>query len=180
MERLTKPELRQLFLSKRKVLSDKVLKDKIIVDKFINSLDYNKAKKIFCYVSSQYEVNTIELIKRCFTENKTVCVPRCLNKNGDMNFYIINSQSDLKPGMYGIMEPDENCEVCYPSDGDVIIMPGICFDRSGYRIGYGKGYYDKFLNCRNMLKIGFCYAECLIDYVPRDKYDIPADVVITD
>ena len=65
------------------------------------------------------------------------------------------------------------------SNNCVCIVPGICFDKNGYRIGYGKGYYDKYLSNKSIYKIGICFKECLIDNMPHDLYDIKVDLIVS-
>ena len=97
-----------------------------------------------------------------------------------MNFYLINSLNDLQTGYHGIMEPITNKLVTNFKEC-VSITPGICFSYDLYRIGYGKGYYDKFYSkYNNIYKIGLTYNDCLISNIPIDDLDIPVDKIITE
>ena len=96
-----------------------------------------------------------------------------------MNFYFINSINDLKLGYFNILEPTTTKQVMSYNNA-VCITPGICFSHSKYRIGYGKGFYDKFFDKFNIYKIGLCYKDCYIDIEFNNKYDIKVDEVITD
>ena len=95
-----------------------------------------------------------------------------------MYFYYINSLNDLKNGYFNILEPTTNKKVIDFKD-TTCIVPGICFDINNYRIGYGKGFYDRFLSNKNIYTIGLSYKETLIKKIPIDKYDINLNEVIT-
>ena len=90
---------------------------------------------------------------------------------------ITGNVDELKKGSFDILEPTSNDKVT--SNNCVCIVPGICFDKNGYRIGYGKGYYDKYLSNKSIYKIGICFKECLIDNMPHDLYDIKVDLIVS-
>ena len=114
-------------------------------------------------------------------DNKKIALPYCTDKDGNMSFYYINSFDDLITGSFGIREPDiTKCKIAVPDDNTLIIVPGLSFDRFGYRLGYGKGYYDKFLSKHKIKTIGLCYKECLVEKIDTDKFDYKIDEVITD
>ena len=171
-----KESLREKYKIIRKNIIDKTNKDNQIYEKVISNNKVINSKKILIYVSLNDEVDTLKLIKY-FLTNKEVAVPKI--ENGIMNFYYINSLTDLKKGLYNILEPQTK-RIVTDFTNSIIITPGICFDIFNYRIGYGKGYYDKFFKKHNnTYKIGLCYDECLIDNTYNDSYDIPVDEVIT-
>ena len=108
------------------------------------------------------------------------CEKHCEAKieNNIINFYYINSLNDLKVGLFGILEPTTQ-EKVNNYENTTCIVPGICFDKNNYRIGYGKGFYDKFLSNKNIYTIGICYKETLINKIPIDKYDISLNEIIS-
>lgn len=171
-----KQKLRNKYLNIRKNINNRNIKDNLIYDKVINDKDINNYDLVLIYVSYNYEVDTIKLISY-FLKKKRVAVPRI--DNGIMNFYYINSLDELKKGYFDILEPVSN-NIVNDYSNAVSITPGICFDKRGYRIGYGKGFYDKFYSKYNVYKVGVCYKECLIDRLNNSEYDIPVDKVITD
>ena len=99
-----------------------------------------------------------------------------------MEFCVITSFSDLEKGMYGIYEPKKDCTVLEAEKitDSVLIVPGLCFNDEGFRLGYGKGYYDRFISRYKGYSIGVCYKEFMTDEIPTDEYDKPVDTVITD
>ena len=139
--------------------------------------DFINAKTVFTYVSFENEISTYKIIEKCFELNKKVAVPKCVDNN--LEFYYISSFSDLKNGSYNILEPITNLQAT-DFKNSICITPGIVFDKKGYRVGYGKGYYDRFFKEYTGIKIGLCYKECLIDDVFHDEFDVAVDYVITD
>lgn len=152
----------------------------IIAGKLLNIPELQKANVVFCYVSIRGEVQTRSLIRSLIICGKKVCVPRC-GKDGIMDACYINGPDDLVPRPpFGIPEPDMDAEVADPSDIDIIIVPGLAFDRSGNRLGKGAGYYDRYLNKCRAFKCGVCFDEMLVESVPADVYDITMDMIITE
>lgn len=171
-----KKELRKKFREIRKNSDRKV--DEIICKKVINCPEVQKAGNVFCYISVNDETDTSKIIEWLFEKGKTVTVPLCLEK-GKMIAVKINSFEDLKEGMYGIPEPVSHLE--YDKNKlDLIIVPGLAFDKSGYRLGYGGGYYDRFMAEAKAFKLGICRSCQLTDSLPFDEFDIKADMVITE
>lgn len=173
-----KRELRKKYLLLRKNISDKEKRDMIIFDKVINNCRVIKASTILIYVSLDDEVNTKRLIDYFLRNGKRVGVCKVLGK--DMQFYYINSFNDLGVGYKNILEPKDYCLQINDFNNCISITPGICFNVSGYRIGYGAGYYDRFYEKVNPYKIGLCYKEFLIDEAFNDIYDVAVDEIITD
>ena len=158
----------------------KVKLDKKITDKFLALEEYTSCKVLFAFVSSDIEVDTMEIIKRALADGKQVAVPKCTDKMGHMEFYFIKSLEDLKVGYFSILEPvTDICVKAEEYDG-LCIVPGLCFDYQGFRIGFGKGYYDRFLQNFNGTTVGICYSKCVEKELPRGTYDKSVDVVVTD
>ena len=98
----------------------------------------------------------------------------------EMDFYVIHSDDDLRTGHYGIREPDPfRCEKAVISGKALCIVPGLCFDRRGYRLGYGGGYYDRFLSTHKVTRVGICYSYFMVNELIYGKYDVRMDKVIT-
>lgn len=171
-----KEELRSKYKLIRKNITDKAFKDKLIFDKIISNEKVIESKLILIYVSLEDEVDTINLIKY-FLGKKSVAVPKVVGNQ--IKFYIIKSINDLKKGYFNIYEPVTNNEVNSFRNA-VSITPGICFSKYNDRIGYGKGFYDRFYLDNKVYKIGVCYKECLINENFGEELDIKVDIVITD
>lgn len=159
----------------------KKLLDKSLAQSFWSLEEYRQCKNLFVFVSSKIEVDTMDIIERAFNDGKQVAVPRCTDKKGRMEFYYISSMNQLEKGAFGIMEPNEEiCEQVKDLDDGLCIVPGICFDMFGYRVGFGKGYYDRFLERFGGITVGLCYSKCTEHELPRGNYDRPVDILITE
>ena len=162
---------------KKQELDFKILKRLL---NFTQGSDY-KGKLILPYVSNGFEIDTVKFIEALISDGCKTAVPRCKNNSNIMDFYYINSLSDLEAGAFGISEPKSFCEKVTDYENSLCIVPAICFDRNGYRIGYGKGFYDRFFSKNKcILKIGLCYEDFLIDRIFTDENDISVDFIITE
>jgi 5-formyltetrahydrofolate cyclo-ligase len=177
---LKKQKLRTELLDTRRDLSKEFVFSKSlqVIEKLITLQEYKLAKSVMFYVSLEKEVLTIDLLKKELEKNdKKIIVPIINDK------IIVASRlkcfSDLKQNKFKIFEP-ENFEK-FDSKIDIILIPGVGFDKKGSRIGFGKGYYDKFLfNKNDSLKIGLCFEECIVDAIPLEEHDVLVDIVITE
>lgn len=146
-------------------------------NKLFNTDLWKNANSIYTYVSYNGELDTYNIISQAFIENKRVFVPKTNDKS--MSFFEIHDiKTDLKPGAYNIMEPVTAGEDI--SREGLMIIPALAFDTKKYRLGYGGGFYDRYLsrpNTHTKLAIGFDFQ--IIDKIPADEYDIPMDYIIT-
>lgn len=175
--------LRKNFRSIRQALvsGDKSSLDEKIFFRIINNQAFKSAEIILTYVSTEIEVDTRKLIEFCFENKKTVAVPRCIDGTRDMDFFIINSLEDLEPGSFSVLEPKLSCKKLTEFDNSVCVVPGLAFDMKGYRLGYGKGYYDRFLNrVSDMYRIGLCYCSCTVQELMHGRFDVPVHALITE
>ena len=155
--------------------------DKALTENFVSTSEYKSADVLLAFVSKDIEVNTTEIIKRAFEDGKKVAVPKCRTEETLMDFYYIKSFDDLVKGAYNIMEPDEEkCEKLTDFSQGLCMVPGLVFDRDGYRLGFGKGYYDRFLGDFKGVSVGVCYSRCTENQLPRGYYDKPVDLVVTE
>lgn len=173
---MKKEFLRKKYKEKRDNIKNKVTKDNLIYQKVINNKDILSSKTLLIYISINSEVDTIKIINY-FLYAKNIAVPKIIDNN--MYFCYITNLNDLTPGKYNIPEPT-NENIVTDFDNAICIVPGICYDKENYRIGYGKGYYDRFLSKNKIKTIGLCYKECMIEKIDNDKYDYKIDEVITD
>ncbi|MBR5246448.1 MAG: 5-formyltetrahydrofolate cyclo-ligase [Clostridia bacterium] len=178
---MDKKETRKLLLQKRKEIpkEKKVIYDKEISKKIIESDFYKNATQVLVFASTENEFDTRFIVEKCRTDGKKIFYPICLDKEGKMEFKKVESHEDLAIGMYKIFEPKEICVKYKPDKSDIIIVPCLSATESGYRIGYGKGYYDRFLEKFNGVSICPCYDEMLSDNLPTDKFDMKINVLVT-
>ena len=154
--------------------------DLILQEKLLQTEEYKNTKTLLAFVSKDIEINTEKIIEQALADGKTLALPKCKEENL-MDFYIVNSLSQLKEGYYGLLEPDpEKCTMLKDTANTICLVPGLAFDREGYRIGFGKGYYDRFLLDYNGVTVGMCYAKCVHESLPKGYYDRPIDILITE
>ncbi len=152
--------------------------------KRIISLDcFIKSEVILTYISTELEVDTKKIIEYSIKVGKKVAVPVSSAKNLTLNFYFINSVNRLKIGNFSILEPDaktsEFCDVGRLQKF-LCVVPGMVFDLNGHRIGYGKGYYDRFLKKYSCQTVGLCYEFDLLKSIPKGQNDVPVDLILTE
>lgn len=153
--------------------SKKILESLEALDLFIN------AKNILFYYTNGSEVNTVPLIEK-ITKHKKVFLPRIVGKN-EFIALEFTGQEKLKKGAYDIPEPSLEEERGDEKNLDLIIVPGVAFDKEGVRIGMGKGFYDRFLSkMEKVPRIGLAFNEQMLDQLPKDPYDENVDIIITD
>lgn len=174
---MIKDLLRKKYKEIRDSIENKKEKDSLIFNKLINLEVYRCAKVVGIYYSTQSEVDTIKLIEYSLSLGKVVCLPKV--KEDLMDFFIIKSLDDLTIGSFNIMEP-KNTKKIDKNEIDLMIVPGIVFDINNNRIGYGRGYYDKYLCGVKAYKIGLAYNEQIIEKIETGEHDIKLDMVITD
>lgn len=141
---------------------------------------WKEAKTIGVTVSKTPEVDTFQIIRRAWEEGKQVVVPKCLPKTKEMSFRLLSRFDQLETVYYGLFEPIE-CETqeVTPSKIDLIIVPGVAFSDRGYRIGFGGGYYDRFLATYTGHTVSLAFDPQLISTLPVEEHDIPVEKIIT-
>lgn len=173
--------LRKIMRDKRKSMdnSEKKIADESIKNKFLASNEYKNAESIFVYVSTNEEIDTLQIIKSALDNGKKVSVPKVI-RSGIMKAIRIKSLEDLSDkNFYGILEPDINGEDC-SEEIDLSIVPGLAFTSKGERLGYGGGYYDRFFCAyKKSIKISFCYKYQVVTNVYNSEYDVSIDRIIT-
>ena len=174
-----KANLKEEMLGKINLLSiDEVLEKSRQIENSLFGLEhYIKSKTVMYFVSFNNEVYTHEMIKKALG-NKTVVVPKV--SQHEIEPSLIIDFENLIPGKFGILEPIETMRIAYKNI-DLVLVPGIAFDLDGHRIGYGFGYYDKFLKkVPKAVKIGLAFDFQVVDIIPRETHDVPVDLIVTD
>lgn len=176
-----KKDLRAAFSVKRSNIKDKKEKDIAICNALLDSDIYKASDEILCYSSFGSEIDTAAIIAAALNDGKKLFLPKCTDKYGNMTFYQVTGFDNLVEGTYGIKEPDINkCREETNFYNALCIVPGLSFDRNGHRLGYGKGYYDRFLEKFTIKTAGLCYNDLISDSLPADKYDIPVNYIFTE
>ena len=180
---MEKKKVREEIIKKRNKFSLEIKKeyDELIFKQLINSDIYNKSKKIFTYVSFGSEVDTKGFIEYALSDNKEIYVPKTDKVNKEMIAIKINSLSNMNVDNWGILEPKDVDKNKIGKEFDLIIMPGVAFDRYGNRIGYGGGYYDKYISQIEDLsnRISLAYDFQVVKSIESESHDIKVNGIIT-
>lgn len=172
-----KAELRKQVLQEMKTLSQeqKQAMDRALTERFLKHPFYQEAKTIATYLSFPHEFQTQELIEQALKDDKKVLIPKTYPK-GRMDFVVYNPQQLVKTS-FGLLEPQGDLEVVEPSQIDLILVPGLAFTTEGYRIGYGGGYYDRYLEHFTGHTLSTVYP-CQIQEFNFENHDIPVQEVL--
>lgn len=173
-----KARLRKQLLDARDALSLDFIKitSKQIQDNLRKIDFFRSAESIAAYYSIGSEVHTQDILQEILNSGKQLSLPKVI-KN-DLVFKKISSFSELEQGNFSVMEPKDRCETV--KDLDVIIVPAIALTREGFRLGYGFGYYDKFLHGKKLTTIALSYAKQIIKSFPHDEHDVKINYIVTE
>lgn len=177
----TKKEIRAAVKKSRREAKPSVIRadsDKIC-DAFLALPEYKKADCVFAYMDCKNEVETKKVIEQCWKDKKTVAVPKVFGEI--MRYYAITSYDDLEEGYFGIREPkSEELEEVIRENG-LMILPGVAFDEARHRVGYGGGFYDRYLEQHpDMKKIAFAFEFQVFPKVPFETFDRQPEKIITE
>ncbi|HJB94805.1 MAG TPA: 5-formyltetrahydrofolate cyclo-ligase [Candidatus Mediterraneibacter intestinigallinarum] len=179
----TKEEIREKYRKIRAQIPSETRKhaDNQIAERLFNRPEYRDARIIYCYMSFKDEADTASIIDESLRLGKQVALPRVSGKR-KMEFFFISGQKDLVTGFMGIKEPAGYClEASAPSEDALVLLPGLAFDRSGARLGYGGGFYDTYLakhaGCK---KAALAYSAQIAPEIPTEPVDVKTDMIITE
>ena len=176
-----KNEIRKKFKEKRRLMekSEVSKKSRFACEVFLKSEMYKNAKTLMLYIPLGNETDTTEIIKRAFADGKKLIFPVTDERTGVITPCYATTETEFEKGAFAVNEPVvKNCASA--KDIDVIIVPGIAFDKKGRRIGFGKGCYDRLLKNTSAVKTGFCYDFQLCDEIPAEEHDVKMDCIITE
>ena len=173
---MDKKELRAYFKEIRKNIKEKDEKSLIITEKFLNTEIYKNSKTIMLYYPLSDEVNTLFLFERAKKDGKKIVFPKTITETREL-IPVLYTNGFVK-GAYNIFEP---LGEIFPKECiDVVIVPALSADSNNFRLGYGGGYYDRFLEDFKGKKVTFLFGELKTDKLPTEETDIKTDIVITD
>ena len=177
-----KGDLRRAFRQRRREKINRAAADAAIARRVLDSSAYGQARVLLGYAALPEEIQTDGILRRALAEGKALYLPRCLDDAGQMAFYRVQALEDLESGSFGVREPSLAApQYNMDLDGQALcLVPGLCFDNKGYRLGYGKGYYDRFLAKFRGATLGLCYNYFLQDCLPVGDYDLPVQQIATE
>ena len=180
-----KAKLRTRALAQRDALDlDQIeIGAQAILERVLGLAEFQRAAVIHTYVSSkENEVDTRELIHISLEQNKQVVVPVVEQGVETMRHAVLGGMNELVNGPMGLVQPDPRMAAWLDDAGaiDLVVVPGIAFDRRGHRIGFGGGFYDRFLATVSCAKVGLCYDELVLDAIPDETHDVAMDIVVAE
>ena len=137
---------------------------------------YSNSQNIACYSPIGSEVNTNNIMLNILEQGKNLLLPRVVNDN--LEFYVVPNLEKLEKGSFEIMEPKDSCKKAERID--CVLVPTIAVSKSGVRLGYGNGYYDRFLSSTDAIKISLTYSKQIVKSIPADSHDIKIDWIVTE
>ena len=178
VENSEKTSLRRLWLEKRDSFSaDFIDIASKKIQKNLKKIDvYRAARTIACYYSIGSEVKTYNILQEILSEGKILALPRV--EDDELVFCNVRKLEDLEKGEFGIMEPKQNCSLT--SEFDAILVPAIAMTREGQRLGYGKGFYDRFLADKKSATIALAYSKTILKNIPSSKNDVKIQWIVTE
>ena len=177
-----KAELRAKRRRRRESLSPEHKKelDHRIAERVTSLYQYKNAETVMIYASTAIEVDTFEIIERALADGKKIALPRCIKGTRNMEFHYISSFDDLERGAFNVLEPKEELEIVTDYSDTLMVVPALSLDSFGYRLGYGGGYYDRYLARYDFDTVGICYAEDYMYRMLHGRYDCPLGLIVTD
>lgn len=177
-----KKELRKKYLEQRKALDAKYRADaeSRALQNLVSTKEFSLADKLFLYYPIKSEADPLPLLEIARSQGKKVAFPKCNKEDLSMKFFEISSHDDFSLGAYNIPEPkDELCEL-KADEKTLCIVPALLYSKDGHRLGYGKGFYDRFLANFEGISAGFTYDAFVVHGLPHDAFDRKLDMIITE
>ena len=175
---MDKKELRRSIRERKRAMTAEeiVMRSQMLGLLFIQSEAYKNAKTIYGYLPYNQEVRTVPMLEQALRDGKRVAVPKCYGD--EMKFIFMDDLSQVEKGYAGIPEPIADGPVA-DDETALVLMPGLAFDPQGHRIGYGGGFYDKFLSREpNHPTLALCYEFQMLPHLDTEEHDIPVDTVL--
>ncbi len=175
---MDKKQLRSIIREKKRAMTPEEIREKsrILMEKLLKTKLYQNAGTIYGYLSYNQEVQTLPILERALADGKRVAVPKVYGE--EMRFLYLEDLSQVAPGYGGIPEPIADSPVAEDPHA-LVLMPGLAFDREGHRIGYGGGFYDRFLAKEpEHPTVALCYEFQMVENLPVESFDVPVDLVL--
>lgn len=175
---MNKQQLRQAIRQRKRAMTQEEIEDRSrsLCEKFLKSDDYRRCTCLYGYLPYNQEVRTWPILHQALADGKQVAVPKVYGD--EMKFIYLTDLTQVAAGYAGIPEPIADGPVAEQQDA-LVLMPGLAFDPQGHRIGYGGGFYDKFLSREpGHPTVALCYEFQMVDHLETEQFDIPVNTVI--
>ncbi|MBE6598809.1 MAG: 5-formyltetrahydrofolate cyclo-ligase [Ruminococcaceae bacterium] len=180
-----KDDIREVYKQRRLEMSveERQRRDEAVCRAAESLVSFRYAEFVLLYAATQGEIDVYSLAQIALDKGKTVLFPRCDKKTHTMKYHAVKSLDELVEDSYGIPEPPESNPV-YDAEKEVgsavCFVPGLVYDKAGYRLGYGKGFYDRYLSSFSGCTIGVVYSDYILNEVPRGRFDVSVDILLTE
>ena len=180
-----KDDIREVYKQRRLEMSieERQRRDEAICRAAESLVSFRYAEYVLLYAATQGEIDVYSVAKTALEKGKKVLFPRCDKKTHTMKYHSVKSLDELVPDSYGICEPPEENPI-YDLENQkgsaVCFVPGLVYDKAGFRLGYGKGFYDRYLSGFSGCTIGVVYSDYILNEVPRGRFDVSVDILLTE
>lgn len=180
-----KNALREKYRAMRREMPDdeRLRRDNAIAEAAAAMVSFRFAEYVLLYAPTGEEIDVFPIARKAMELGKKVLFPRCCKEDHTMNYHVVTSLDELSPDSYGIPEPPKDAPVYDPArdtGSAICFVPGLVYDREGYRLGYGKGFYDRYLSAFSGCTIGVVYSDYVLKTVPRGRYDVKVNILLTE
>ena len=177
-----KNELRQKYRALRDSFGEEFIRiaSESACTNLAKSKEFINADTVLLYYPIKNEISPLPIIELCSKLGKTVAFPACKMEDTTLVFKETHTLDDLSPSTFGLLEPNEDCEEINCSKNALCIVPALLFSNDGHRLGYGKGFYDRFLESFEGISVGFSYSSLVLESLPHEAHDIPLDLIVTE
>ena len=182
MNTTNKNELRQKYRALRDSFGEDFIEkaSALACQNLINSREFLTADTILLYYPTKNEISPLPIFEICLKMGKTVAFPICQKESTTLLFRKTSALNELFLSSFGIFEPTSDSEQITPNEKTLCVVPALLFSQNGHRLGYGKGYYDRFLKNFNGTSAGLSYSSLVLDSIPHDEHDVPLDMIVTE
>ena len=163
--------------------AEKDRRDAAICRAALSLVSFRHAEYVLLYAAMENEIDITPIAKEALARGKKIAFPRCDKESHTMRYHMVSSLSELAPDAYSILEPPADAPVYDPDTAvgsAVCVVPGLVYDRAGYRLGYGKGFYDRYLSAFSGCTLGVVYSDYILPSVPRGRYDVSVNILLTE
>jgi 5-formyltetrahydrofolate cyclo-ligase len=163
--------------------AEKKRRDDAICRAAISLVSFRYAEYVLLYAATENEINVREIAEVALARGKKIAFPRCDKESHTMQYHIVSSLDELAKDNYGILEPPPENPIYDPEKdlgSAICFVPGLVYDKAGYRLGYGKGFYDRYLSHFSGCTLGVVYSDYILPTVPRGRFDVSVNILLTE
>ncbi len=180
-----KDDIREEYKERRREMpiEERHRRDEAICRVVEGLVSFRYAEYVLLYAATEGEIDVNPIAELALEKGKKVCFPRCDKRTHTMTYHIVSSLDELAVDSYGLLEPAEDAPMYEPerdTGAAVCFVPGLVYDKAGYRLGYGKGFYDRYLSAFSGCTIGVVYSDYILPVVPRGRFDMSVDILLTE